>query len=216
MRTLILYSSNQDLLSQSALTGQISHYICRQLEEWGYPSDPVNVRDQENNPVALDAYDALIVGFSLRRGGTDHRMLRYLKEYRGLLKELPAAFFTVVERDPRKDSDRLDQIRMTESFLEKLDWDPPVVARFDSDAIRNGSHSIGRHMLQWMVPPYAEQEQRRSDSCDWGSVDQFVFKFVDFVAGCKQPSNLSDRHSPVFAQPTRKYSIRHRAVKSRS
>lgn len=203
MRTLILYATDH------GQTQRIAERIGTLLDARKMPSDQHNIAIDPSEPIAVDAYDAVIVGSPIHFSHYDVRLSDYLKEYRTALREIPSAFFSVslgILSDDASEQNEIESI--TNAYLADTNWNPSLRCHFGG-AIRYSRYGwLKRKLMQLFVRKAGGPTDTQFDYefTDWNSVEQFVDQFAEFVEGCKEPDeDYSQRN--IYSKPARRYSI---------
>ena len=89
MRTLVIYATDE------GQTEKISSRIAKRRRENQLPCDRHNIASDPDDPIALDAYDAVSVGSPMHYSHYDARLADYLRQFRDALRDIPSAFFSV-------------------------------------------------------------------------------------------------------------------------
>lgn len=208
MRTLIVYATDE------GQTEKIGRRISDELNERQCPADHYNVALDPNDPIALDAYDAVIVGSPVHHSHFDTRLAEYLKNFSEPLREIPSAFFSVSLGILSEDQAEQDQVReLTDAYLAEVGWNPPIKIHF-AGALQYSKYNW---LKRWLMSAIVRKGGGPADTqfdyefTDWEQVNQFVERFVAFVESCKKPDQEYTQHSS-YEIPTRRYSIHNRPV----
>jgi menaquinone-dependent protoporphyrinogen oxidase len=124
MKLLIIYGTGR------GQTARIARYIAQRRIDGG---DEVDVVDGRSIPasLALDHYDAVIVGASVNAGRFQRYIVDFVRVQRDQLRRMPSAFFSVslteAEPEPRQ---RARAMHPIERFVEETGWQPDRIASF--------------------------------------------------------------------------------------
>lgn len=212
MRTLVIYATDE------GQTGKIASRIADQLAAKHFPTDKHNIAVDPEDPIALDAYDAVIVGSPVHFSHYDARLASYLKSYQTPLKDIPSAFFSVSLGILSEDEGEQNEVKeIANAYLADTGWRPSLKVHFGG-AITYSKYSwLKRRLMQLIVRKSGGPTDTQYDYefTDWGEVDRFVDQFVELVESCKQPDGeYADRS--IYAKPSRKYSLRNRDRRQRA
>lgn len=165
-KILILFSTVDDH------TKKISTYLQNRLVEEGHE---VVVHVLEDG-VALEEYDTIIIGASIRYGRHNEKVYEFIKTYKEKLDEKANAFFSVniVARKPNKD--RPDTNPYMKRFLRQIAWKPKNLAVFAGKLDYQKYSLLDRQMIRFIMfltkgptDPTSEIE-----FTDWDDVDRFA------------------------------------------
>ncbi|QDV44322.1 Protoporphyrinogen IX dehydrogenase [menaquinone] [Stieleria neptunia] len=203
MRALILFATDE------GQTEKIARHISQRLTEQGIATDRHNIAVDPNRPIALDAYDAVIVGSPIHYSHYDVRLAEYLKQFRDLLHEMPSAFFSVSLGIMSEDDSEQDEVRkITAAYLHETDWNPLLTIHFAGALTYSKYNWLKRKLMQWVAKKEGGPTDTRFDYefTNWKQVDLFVDQFVEFIQRCKQPDE-EYAHRTMYSKPVRRYSV---------
>ena len=89
MRAIILYATCE------GQTQRIAERIAEAMGRQGVPTDTFDVTKHDVTELAVESYDAVILGSSLHYAEHDTRIAWCIGEHRRLLSEVPTAFFSI-------------------------------------------------------------------------------------------------------------------------
>ena len=208
MRTLIVYATDE------GQTEKIASRIAERLRSDGFPSDEYNIAADPDDPIALDAYDAVMVGSPMHYSHYDQRLADYLTDFKDVLREVPSAFFSVSLGILSDDESEKNEVRqITDAYLAETGWAPSLKIHFGG-ALKYSKYGwLKRHMMKLIARKGGGPSDDRFDYefTDWIRVDEFTDQFVEFVKTCEQPEKEYSAHS-LYSKPTRRYSIKNRRV----
>src|SRR6266536_374819 len=87
IRVLIPYGTSE------GQTARIAEYLADVIRDQGYEAYPVDIK--RSGALALDGYDAVIVGASIHMGKHQNYVRAFVRQNRDTLERLPSAFFSV-------------------------------------------------------------------------------------------------------------------------
>ena len=206
MRALVLYATGE------GQTEKIARRIAERLSERNVPVDLHDVADESVTAVALDAYDAIIVGSSIHYSHYDPNLADCLTQFRTALTEIPSAFFSVSLGILSDESSERDEVKkITDAYLDETGWTPEIRKDFAGALAYSKYGWLKRHMMHWIVSRAGTRTDVHYDYefTDWPQVDQFVDEFLEFVESCREPED-EHRSRSIYAEPTRRYSTKHR------
>jgi menaquinone-dependent protoporphyrinogen oxidase len=193
MRAIIIYPS------QAGCTEEIAKRIFQRMEEEGTPVDLYNVVEERADEIAIDSYDAVVLGSPSHYGHYDARIEWCIREYRDFLSEVPTGFFSVSHETTR---------RPNGGFLPRLHWQPSIEQTFPG-ANDHPRYSLKQRIIHWIAEKPGEESEPECDreSVDWDSVDQFAERFIRFVHNCKQPKGKPYEFTAWLTHPRHEYAV---------
>jgi menaquinone-dependent protoporphyrinogen IX oxidase len=203
MRALIIYPSHGGQMEQT-----VKRIASRMVEE-GAAVDLYNVAEEPADEIAVEAYDAVIIGSPSHDGHYDARIKWCIGEYRRFLSEVPTAFFSVAHSTANGYIDgRRDKTPGADDFLAGLHWQPSMKRTFLGGK-RDDRVSLRQRLMHWLTEKPGEESEISGDgdSMDREAVDEFAQRFVRFIFSCKQPPETRPRFTGWGARPKRKYSV---------
>lgn len=206
MRTLIAYATEE------GQTEKIAIRIADQLAQGAFPCDRFNIADDRRDPVALDTYDAVIIGSPIHYSHYDRRLADYLKEYQCVLADMPSAFFSVSLGILSDEESEKDDVRtLTDQYLAEAGWTPALKTHFGGALLYSKYGWLKRWMMKLIAKKGGGPTDVRFDYefTSWDKVDEFVEQFVALVESCKQSDEQVSQRS-IYSNPTRRYSLRNR------
>ncbi len=163
---LILYST----------TDGHTREICRRLEQvLEALGRQVSVRAIDSGPVALETFDTIVLGASIRYGRHAKQVYRFIDSHRELLDSRATAFFSVNAVARKAEKNRPETNPYLRKFLRQIDWRPKKLAVFagkiDYPRYRTPDRLMIR-LIMWMThgptDPNAVVE-----FTDWQQVEAF-------------------------------------------
>ena len=206
MRTLVIYATEE------GQTEKISRRIAKQLIQRGFPTDCQNIGVDPEDPIALDAYDAVVIGSPVHYSHYDARLAAYITRYREALREIPSAFFSVSLGILSEQAEEKEEpANIADDYLSQIGWNPPMRDHFAGAIVYSKYRWLKRKLIQFVVRKGGGPTDTRFDYefTNWDQVDQFVDQFVEFVESCKRPDEEFTQRS-IHSRRSRRYSIRNR------
>lgn len=184
-RTLLLYSTVYGL----------SRQICERLQAGlaarGVAADVAPISDGAVDPAA---YDAIVIGASIRHGKHNPAVLDFIRAHRALLDSRPSALFSVnlVARKAAKNTPQ------TNPYLKRLvaqsPWKPKLQAVFagELDYARYGP--VDRHMMRFVmwINKGPTDLSTRVQFTDWNAVERFAQQVAALTAPAPVPVEPAD------------------------
>ncbi len=124
----------------------------------------------------LGAYDAVVIGASIRHGKHDPSVLAFIRRHRAELEAKPSAFFSVslVARKPAKNTPETNPYM--QAFLAGSDWRPPLLGVFggELDYQRYGAFDRAAiRFIMWLTQG-PRDPHTKVEFTDWAEVDRFA------------------------------------------
>lgn len=175
---LVVYGSNY------GQTAKIALRIAERLRERRASEVTVLCGDELPLGLAVDEYDGVIVGASVRLGRHQEYMERFVREHARELAAMPAVFFSVSgsaagkSREERREAD--DAVSR---FLGATGWRAFEVATFGG-AIAYTKYDF---LTRWLMRSLARRKgvstdiSRDHELTDWQAVDRFADRFLTLL-----------------------------------
>lgn len=204
MRTLVIFASEE------GQTAKIAECIASRFAFHQIPCDCVSVTQHGIDAVAVDAYDAVVIGSPIHYSHYDPRLAEMIKNFREDLNEIPSAFFSVslgILSDEETEKDEVH--RITDAYLANTQWNPSMKVHFAGTLAYSKYGWVKRRLMRFVVRKAGGPTDVRYDYefTDWQQVQIFVDRFVEFVRACKRTDERSGP-SVSYSKPVRKYSIK--------
>jgi menaquinone-dependent protoporphyrinogen oxidase len=174
--TLLLYSSVY------GLSQRICERIQAVLVARGLRADVAPLVDHGVDPAA---YDAIVIGASIKHGKHHPSVLDFIRAHRALLERKPSALFSVnlVARKPGKNTPQ------TNPYLKRLvaqsPWKPALQGVFagELDYARYGA--LDKHMMRFVmwINRGPTDPTARVQFTDWGAVERFAGQVAQLTTG---------------------------------
>ena len=179
-RTLLLYSSVY------GLSKQICERVQASLAKHGRPADVAPLIGHDVDP---KAYDAIVIGASIKHGKHHPSVLEFIRANRVLLESTPSALFSVnlVARKPAKNTPQ------TNPYLKRLvaqsPWKPQLQAVFAGELDYSRYSGIDKHMMRLVmwINNGPTDLGTRVQFTDWNEVERFAEKVAQLTAGTEVP-----------------------------
>ena len=157
-------------------TAKIAAYIADVIGEHGYEARAVDVKGADT--LALESYDAVIIGASIHMGKHDKHVRDFVAAHRDVLERLPAAFFSVslAAYDNRAEAEGY-----IEEFVRETGWHPGKVGLFGGALLYRQYGFIKRHLMKRIVHDKGNPDTDTSRDyvyTEWESVKHFVEEFL--------------------------------------
>ena len=175
-RVLFLYSS---------FYGQ-ARKVCERLQsrlaEQGHAVDVVSIAEPGPDPAA---YDAVVIGASIRHGKHNPAVMEFIHKHRALLDASPSAFFSVslVARKPHKNTPETNPY--VRAFLAKSPWKPRLVGVFGGvlDYQRYGLFDRYVIRLIMKINGGPTDLNKAVEFTDWNKVKDFAARLSALASG---------------------------------
>jgi menaquinone-dependent protoporphyrinogen oxidase len=156
---------------------------------------PVEVQDAKDlsEPFEPSRYSAAILAASIHLAHHEKEMVAFVKQYRGALERLPAAFLSVslseagvenLSASPEmRAKSAADVLRMLNTFFDETGWHPMHACPI-AGALLYSEYGL---ILRWLMKRIARQAGASTDTSrdhvftDWESLDRFVSDFVKLL-----------------------------------
>jgi menaquinone-dependent protoporphyrinogen oxidase len=174
MKVLIVFGTRE------GMTGLIAERMASVARAAGHQTDVVDVRKAGH--LALDPYDAVLVGASIHIGGYPRAVRRFIASHLQDLASKKSAFFSVCMSIASKNEwGRQEARRIAQSLPAKLGWKPEVVEVI-AGALMFSKYNF---LVRWAMRSIARREQGPDVDTehdrvytDWDAVERFVGEFL--------------------------------------
>lgn len=164
-------------------TAKIADRIVDELRDHGHTADAVDVTELESG-VAVDDYDAVLVGASIHGGKHQSAVRTFVSTHRDALATQPTGFFqvclTAISPDEEK---RAAAAQYVDEFVDATGWHPDRIAIFGG-ALRYSEYGfLKRVVLKRIAKDITGDTDTTRDYeyTDWDEVEQFTEEFAVFV-----------------------------------
>ena len=183
--TLLLYSSVY------GLSKQICERIQASLARRGQGADVAPLMGHGVDP---RAYDAIVVGASIKHGKHHPSVLEFIRANRALLESTPSALFSVnlVARKPAKNTPQ------TNPYLKRLvaqsPWKPKLQAVFAGELDYSRYSGLDKHMMRLVmwINKGPTDFSTKVQFTDWNEVERFADKVAQLTAGAEVAARPAD------------------------
>jgi menaquinone-dependent protoporphyrinogen oxidase len=172
---LLLYSTNY------GLSRRICERIAATLTARGEHADVAALTEGKADPAA---YDAIVIGASIRHGKHHPSVLEFIRNRRALLESRPSALFSVnlVARKPGRNTPQ------TNPYLRRLlaqsPWKPRLAGVFAGELDYSRYGPVDRHMMRFVmwINKGPTDFSTKVEFTDWNEVDRFAGQVAELAA----------------------------------
>ncbi|MEM9644426.1 MAG: flavodoxin domain-containing protein [Planctomycetota bacterium] len=210
MRAIILYATRE------GQTAKIADRISRTLADCGVPADTFDVSRYDATNLAVESYQAVVLGSSLHQGQYDSKISSCIDRYRSLLSRIPTAYYSVsLGIISKRSQDECEAHQIAIRYLREHHFAPSRTAHF-AGALRYSKYGwLTRHLMRSIAKNsgYETSMDQDYEYTQWDLVDEFARDFARFVHRCRQPR---PRCRPNHGVPPKyqEYSVRNAGSKS--
>jgi menaquinone-dependent protoporphyrinogen oxidase len=158
-------------------TAQIADHLAGMIRGRGFEVEALNLKQSRDN-VALDGYNAVIIGGSVHMGKHQEDVVDFVRKNRADLERLPSAFFSV---SLAASGDLANAEAYVENFAQQAGWRPTKVGLFSGALLYRQYGFIKRYMMKRIVrdkPGMSTDTSRDYVYTDWDQVKRFAEDFV--------------------------------------
>ncbi|MGL4447656.1 MAG: menaquinone-dependent protoporphyrinogen IX dehydrogenase [Shewanella sp.] len=162
------------LLIFSSVHGQtrkITEQLAQQLRSLG---NTVVVADIKAPP-ALDEFDKIIIGASIRHGKHNPLVFEFIERHQALLNQKVNGFFSVslVARKPQKNTPETNPYM--QAFLAKTSWQPQLLQVFGGNLNYQGYNAMDRNIIRFImwITKGPTDPMTKVEYTDWQKVQEF-------------------------------------------
>lgn len=174
--TLLLYSTVY------GLSRRICERIQESLQRQGQQAHVAALADGGVDPAA---FDAIVIGASIKHGKHHPSVLEYIRAHRALLESRPSALFSVnlVARKPAKNTPQ------TNPYLRRLvaqsPWKPRLLGVFAGELDYSRYGPIDKHMMRFVmwINKGPTDFATRVQFTNWDDVERFAGRVAALAAG---------------------------------
>ena len=186
-RTLILYSTAYGL----------SRTICERIQAWlREQGRDVDVAPLAGGDIDPAAYDAIVIGASIKHGKHQPSVLEFIRRHQALLESRPSALFSVnlVARKPTRNTPQ------TNPYLQRLlaqsPWKPKLLAVFAGELDYSRYGTVDRHMMRFVMwlNKGPTDFSTKVQFTDWKAVERFAAQVAALT-----PAAAAAPAAPAFA-----------------
>lgn len=167
-------------------TANVATRIGDVLSERGHDATVVGAAEAPTD-LAVDEYDAILVGASVHLGKHQSAVVEFVRSNRDVLARKPTAFFQVSLSSATAEG-RAQAAGYVEAFLEDTGWHPDRVGLFGG-ALRYSKYGFLKRMLMNQTAKRTLSEMPEADDAgdveftDWHEVDAFAADVAAFAEG---------------------------------
>jgi menaquinone-dependent protoporphyrinogen oxidase len=173
------------LFAYSSVYGQ-SRRICERLQArlaaLGHTCDVVPI---DAGSVTPAAYEAFVIGASIRHGKHSPAVMEFIHKHRAALDSKPGAFFSVslVARKPAKNTAETNPY--ARAFLARSPWKPKLAAVFGGVLDYQRYSPFDRYVIRLIMAINKGPTDLRTahEFTDWVDVDRFAGRIAALLAG---------------------------------
>lgn len=162
-------------------TRQICERLQADLADLGHRADVVPLAGGNADP---KAYDAIVIGASIRNGKHNPAVGEFIRVHQALLEARPSAFFSVnlVARKPAKNTAETNPY--LRAFIARSPWKPRLVAVFGGDLDYQRYGFMDRHIIRLIMTITGGPTDLRTkeDYTDWDRVRTFAGQVAALAA----------------------------------
>jgi menaquinone-dependent protoporphyrinogen oxidase len=162
-------------------TRRIADFVARVIRERGFEATAVDIKRSRLLPP--DAYDAVIVGASIRMGKHDRYATAFVRRNRGALERVPSAFFSVsLAAHDDTESGRNEVRGYIERFVQRTGWRPKAIGVIAGALLYTQYDFLTRWMMKKIARDHRNPDldtTRDYVYTDWGGVRRFVDDFLE-------------------------------------
>jgi menaquinone-dependent protoporphyrinogen oxidase len=173
------------LLLYHGVYGQ-TRKICERLQaELASLGDQADVVPLVGGGVDPAAYDAIIVGASIRNGKHNPAVFDFIRTRQSLLESKPSGFFSVnlVARKPIKNTPATNPY--VKAFLGRIAWKPKLVGVFGGDLDYQRYGAMDRNIIRFImwITGGPTDPHTKVEYTDWNEVRRFAGQIAALAAG---------------------------------
>lgn len=164
------------LLLYSSVYG-LSKRICERLQaHLAEKGESAEVHALVDDTVDPAAFDAIVIGASIRQGKHNPSVLAFVQKHVALLEAKPSAFFTVnlVARKPHKNTPETNPY--LRRFLATCPWQPKLLGVFAGELDYSRYGPMERRMMQFImwINQGPTDPTTRVQFTNWSEVERFA------------------------------------------
>ncbi len=164
------------LLTYFSVYGQ-TRKICEALRgELARQGITAELRPLEEAQAGLDAYDAIVIGASIRHGKHNPAVFDFIARHRTLLEAKPSGFFSVnlVARKPEKNTPATNPY--VKAFVARSPWKPKLLGVFGGNLDYQRYKPFDRAAIRFIMflTRGPTDPQTNTEFTDWNEVRRFA------------------------------------------
>ncbi|MCG9738154.1 menaquinone-dependent protoporphyrinogen IX dehydrogenase [Shewanella insulae] len=165
-KILIIYSSVH------GQTRKLCEFMQRELEALEHSVTCASI----DNPPALEGFDKIVLGASIRHGKHNPRVYDFIRENIKVLQEKASTFFSVslVARKPAKNTPETNPYM--QAFLAKSPWQPKLLAVFGGNLDYQGYNALDRNIIRFImwITKGPTAPDTKVEYTDWDKVKHYA------------------------------------------
>lgn len=131
------------------------------------------------------AYDAIVIGASIRNGKHNPAVLDFIRAHRALLESRPSGFFSVnlVARKPAKNTAETNPY--VRAFIAKSPWKPRLVGVFGGNLDYQRYGTMDRNIIRFImwITKGPTDPTTKVEFTDWNEVGRFADRIAALAVG---------------------------------
>jgi menaquinone-dependent protoporphyrinogen oxidase len=160
-------------------TRRICERVAATLAQRGHVASIVPIQ-QAPGP---DAFDATLIGASIRHGKHDPSVLEYILRHRPALEARPGAFFSVslIARKPTRNTPETNPY--VKAFLARSPWQPRLVGVFGGELDYQRYGLFNRYVIRLImkINRGPTDLDTKVEFTDWASVGRFAERYAGLL-----------------------------------
>lgn len=180
MRAIVIYATCE------GQTERIAKRCADVMRRAGVATDTYDVTRNDVAELAVESYDAVMLGSSLHYAEHDPRIAWCIREHRQQLASIPTAFFSVslgIISEHAKD--RAEAEWLADEFLHDQSFNPTRRACF-AGALRSSKYGwLKKRLMRWIAEKSGSKTVTTQDYeyTDWNAVNAFATDFTALLIG---------------------------------
>ena len=176
------------LLLYFSVYGQ-TRKICEALQaELAAQGMAVELRPLAEAGEALERYDAIVIGASIRHGKHNPAVFEFIAQHRALLESTPSGFFSVnlVARKPAKNTPETNPYM--KAFVSRSPWKPKLLGVFGGNLDYQRYKPFDRAAIRFImwITKGPTDPHTNVEFTDWNQVRRFAGQIAE-LAGRRSP-----------------------------
>ncbi|MCU0939599.1 MAG: menaquinone-dependent protoporphyrinogen IX dehydrogenase [Burkholderiaceae bacterium] len=136
-------------------------------------------------PVDPAAFDAIVVGASIRHGKHNPAVMEFVRKHQATLEAKPSAFFSVslIARKPKRNTPQTNPY--LKAFVAKSPWKPKLLAVFAGELDYSRYGPIDKHMMRFVmwINRGPTDFATKTQFTNWEDVERFAGRVAALVHG---------------------------------
>lgn len=164
------------------LSRRICERIAARLTAQG---ETTHVAALTDTTVDSSAFDAIVIGASIKHGKHHPSVLPFLREHQALLESRPSALFSVnlVARKPAKNTPQTNPYM--KALLAQSPWQPRLLGVFAGELDYSRYGPVDKHMMRFVmwINRGPTDPRTKITFTNWDEVDRFAGQVLELVRG---------------------------------